>query len=667
MATRTTQVGGTLSMRERILKWGIVALVAILPLLYFPGRIASYVTSKQYFFIGSVEMLVVLWLWLMVSDVRYRLTKRNWLFLIPGGLFLLSLTISAWMGVDPSTSFFSTVESGTGLILLYHIFAFTCMTASVIRVQQKKFITTAMQAILAASVVLAIATFFTGANGLVTLHSAMLNGSSGGAMMGNVLLVGAYFIFSCFFAMILFSHEKMPRKKILYLISLAVLLFSPVYWNATIWKGASFAELAASKYYVLGEARIAAVALVIGALSAGLLWCVLQRKKRSLRTVGFIGIAIGLAVSLIMAMELFIPTTALHHFFVTQGGNRTVDWQESVRGIQERPIFGWGPENFRVVYQRYLDPVVFSPGHGNEVWSMHPHNNTLEVLINGGLIGFVLYLFMLASLVTGMIRLYRNGTLDRKTTVLLAGMLVAFVLQQQMIYDSIVSYVMFFFVIAIVAGLVDTDRRAHRIIPARSVGIQAIVWVVTIALIPVWFYAAYLPARKMEELQSIATAHSDQRISQYQHLFHSAGSYAINTDAEFYTDPLFYSYTGEQEMLKHTPTYQKVASEELAALLTAVDPVWQGMPHDYHLSLSLLQIENLRYYLTEDSMQLQHADQYAKIALALSPTDPQIYVAYAQTLLYEKNIPAARMMVDKALALSPYYQPAINLKKTLPL
>src|ERR1700743_1091513 len=115
------------SFLEKIVRWGSVGIFAVLPILYFPQRIASYVTSKQYFFIGAVDILAIFWVWLLISDKRYRLAKKGMVLLLPLLLFLISLTVSAFTGIDPKTSFYSTVESGTGLILLYHVFLFACI------------------------------------------------------------------------------------------------------------------------------------------------------------------------------------------------------------------------------------------------------------------------------------------------------------------------------------------------------------------------------------------------------------------------------------------------------------------------------------------------------------------------------------------------------------
>ncbi len=650
------------SFLETVIIWGVVAVFAILPLVYFPGRIASYVTSKEYFFIGTVDLLMILWAWLLLVDTRYRLSKKNLLLILPFFLLLLSLTVSALVGVDPAVSFFSIVESGTGLLFLYHVFLFVCIITSIVRVQQQLFLKKMIQATFCASVVLAVATFFTGSNGLVDLNSKMLDGSSGGAMMGNSLLVGAYFIFSLFLTALLMLQEKQLWKKAVYVAGIAVMVFSPIYFNSSLLKGAALS----SSYLFLGEARIAVVSLVIGIFSAVCIWLCLQKGNTVRRTCGIIGIVIMVLGAGIAVEKITAPHSSIHAFFIKQSGNRVIDWQESIQGIKAKPLFGWGPENFHVVYQEYFNPIVLTPEHGNEGWALHPHNNTLEILVDGGMVGFLLYLSVVITLFAGIYKLYRNNKIDPKTYALLLGMFIAFIIQQQMIYDSLVSYTVFFSLLGVVAGLSDVDLSGMTNKSSMSSTTRSIIGTaVAVVLLPTWFYLAYLPARKMEEIQQSTIATSDVRTKIYQHMFHSPGSYAMDTDPEFYTDPLLYSYDAQKVLLKSNPLYQKIASQEIQSLIGAVNPLWQEHHYDYHLTLSLVQLENLEFYLTGDPQTLSQADIYAKRGFVLAPTDPELYTAYAQTLVYEKNIVGANALLDKALTLDLEYQSAINFKNML--
>ena len=192
--------------------WGVIFTITVLPLLYFPGRVSSYTTSKEFFFIGMVDLLFCLWVWVMLRNTNYRLSKKNLFVFIPLFLFLLSATISSVIGVNPLVSFFSTVESGTGMILLWHALFFTVILASIIRARGEQFLKKVFQGILLASVTLAIMTWFTNLS-LWDVHSKMLDGSIGGGTMGNVLLAAAYFIFSIFFALILIIKESLIKKR----------------------------------------------------------------------------------------------------------------------------------------------------------------------------------------------------------------------------------------------------------------------------------------------------------------------------------------------------------------------------------------------------------------------------------------------------------------------
>ncbi len=649
-----------LSFLESALKWGVFAIFAVLPLLYFPGRIASYVTSKQYFLIGIVELLTVLWIWLLVIDKRYRLTKKNLLLLLPLFLYTLSLTISAYNGVDPATSFFSTVETGTGLVVFYHIVLLVCIITSLIRVQQKELVRRIFQATFFASIVLAIATFFTGPNGLFDINSEMLNKSSGGAMMGNSLLVGAYGIFCFFFTFQLIKKEILLWKKIVYMAGLALIAFCPIYFNVALFKGKALS----SGYLFIGEARIATVSLIVGLLISLFVYFALASKK-TIKVIGGIGLGLIVIVGIMGFQQIISPQTNARAFFVEQSGNRITDWQEALKGIKERPLLGWGAENYHVVHQKYFNPIVFNPGHGNEGWALHPHNSTLEILVNGGCVAGFFYLVLLGVLFWGTYRLYCRNILDKQSFALMIGLYIAFILQQQMIYDSITSFTIFFSLFAIIAGLYDVNNDYKQVYPYVSSWLYSMATIISIGMIPLWIYASYLPARKMEEIYVLSMTASDQRASMYEHAFHSPGSYAISTDVEFFTDSLFFAYDAQKEQLKIDPLYQRVASAELSALIKAVDPILQHNPYDYHLALTMVQLENLEYYLTGNVTELANADRYAMQAFSLSVTDPDIYVSYAQTLVYENKIAEAKALLDKAIQINANYLPAVNFRKQL--
>ncbi len=644
----------TESFLAKILGFGTLVIFAVLPLLYFSGRIAASVTSKEYFFIGLVDVLIGVWAWLQIIDVRYRLTRKNFFLLDIVFAFLAWLTICGILGVSPQISFFSTVESGTGLVFLWHAFFFTLMIASLIRVQGTDFLKKTLQANLFASVVLSFATLFT--NYAFDIHSAMLNGSLGGAMMGNALLAAAYFVFSIFLSLILVSLESSTWKKVVYLIGIATIAFGPIlFLDPAIWQGqvGLISGLIAKPMMIFGHARMAGLAIILGGILSYCIWLALSAKKKIISNFGKAGIVLIFIVLALGVWQITKPESKLHNVFIEEAAERPVDWKTAMIGLGERPVFGWGQENFQIEYLKHIDPVVFDANNGGEVYAIHPHNASVEFLVNGGIPALVLYVILLGCIVYQIIILYRRRKISAAVCALLLGMLFAYVLQNQMVFDSIVSYVMFFAVIGILAGFAYPTDDFH--VKKEISAWEYIIGITTVCvLIPAWICLAYLPAHKAIEMQDIANETSDVRVNNYDHLFHSAGATVFTTDPEFYTRTLAASYNSQRQYFLDHPESRTIASAEIEELLSNMNSIQSVEQNDYKFFLSALQLVNLDMFLKQSGApdDFARAKTYFDHAVALSPSNAQIYLAYAETMIDAHNIDTARDLVHKSLDLN---------------
>ena len=349
--------------------------------------------------------------------------------------------------------------------------------------------------------------------------------------------------------------------------------------------------------------------------------------------------------------QAFVPQSKVNQLVMENIGNRPVFWQESILGIKEKPLLGWGQENYHIVNEKYFNPIVYSPGRGNETWTLHPHNSFLEILVNGGIVGFILYLLVIVFLIRNIYVLYKKQIISSQFFILSLGLIFAYILQNQMIYDSIISFVMFFLLIAIIAGLSDFTDENNKI--KKSKIFKAVL--IIIVIIIVWIFSAFLPAAKAREFKKMANATSQERTDKYEHLFHSIGSYAINTDAGLFTSGLISSYSAKADMIKNNPNYTAMAINEINSLVKETDLVLVNHPYDYRLALSLVEAENLQIFLekTPDADLISQTKKYAEKAISLSPTDPQVYLTYANTFIYSHDLKTAHDMLDKAVALNP--------------
>jgi O-antigen ligase len=67
-------------------------------------------------------------------------------------------------------------------------------------------------------------------------------------------------------------------------------------------------------------------------------------------------------------------------------------WGSAWKGFLERPLLGWGAENFGAVFDKYFDPRHFIPGQNTETWFDRAHSVYFDYLAETGILGFLSYL-----------------------------------------------------------------------------------------------------------------------------------------------------------------------------------------------------------------------------------------------------------------------------------
>ncbi len=134
------------------------------------------------------------------------------------------------------------------------------------------------------------------------------------------------------------------------------------------------------------------------------------------------------ALSRISKISLDDPTTQV----------RLMTWDIAWQGIKEKPLLGWGQENFIVVYSKYFNPELFAI----ETWVDRSHNVVLDWFINAGIFGLLFYLSLFVALFYKLRMPTRIGTF-----VVLSGVIAYFV-QNLFVFDNINTYIMFFTVLA---------------------------------------------------------------------------------------------------------------------------------------------------------------------------------------------------------------------------
>lgn len=147
------------------------------------------------------------------------------------------------------------------------------------------------------------------------------------------------------------------------------------------------------------QTRGAWVAVAI--ISVGLLVLFLPEIKKN--PIPFVAVAV--AVLLLFGFagltlrgrgDIFKRVTSIADTQESSGRQRVLLWEAGLRAAKDRPVFGWGPDTFRVVFLRYQG-YEFAARYGPTQVANGPHNIFVSWLYSAGLFGFAMFIWLLAA------------------------------------------------------------------------------------------------------------------------------------------------------------------------------------------------------------------------------------------------------------------------------
>lgn len=422
-----------MSKLSKYLWWSVIVFsLAILfsPLIVNSNFYFPFIVPRNLFFRLLVEISLTLYLILIVLDKSFRpkFNKAYLIFLF----FILSLTISSLLAGTFSLSFWSNFERMDGLINWYHLVAYIFVLIGIFSRDPKKIFLFFKISLIPALLVTFIALG-------QKLGLDFILKSSGGerlaSTLGNAAYVASYMFLHIIIAAYLFLKSK-TNKFWSYFYLLSILLF--------IWT------------LVSTETRGPFLGLILFIFLLGLFFLWFKRKEKN----NWYWIVLSLvALSMIFTPIVFwqknstwvqaVPLfNKIAHISLTDTTtqSRLVIWRSSLAGVKEKPIFGWGEENFPEVFNRYF-PIEIFHSTGSEVWFDRPHNILVQHLVHGGLVGLSLYLAIFIYLI---FLLYKKQSEDKDwlSFSFWTAFLLSFLFQDLFIFDNLNVNVVFYFILA---------------------------------------------------------------------------------------------------------------------------------------------------------------------------------------------------------------------------
>lgn len=308
---------------------------------------------------------------------------------------------------------------------------------------------------------------------------------------------------------------------------------------------------------------------------------------------------------------------------------RLIGLKVSWEAFKERPVFGWGPENYNVAYNAHYDPAY---AYYAEDWFDRAHNKIAEAAVMYGGAGLLLYL---GTLALALWRARENPPL--------AGALVAYFVQNLFLFDNIVSYIPLFAILAYLAA--REEPAAERPLGASTLRGLKVGSVLLTLLAAAWFayysYAhTYVPIRQALAYREAVRSRVGERILKASDEFLYPYNFLQSSLRAQFAELIY-----DNELLKSL-AFRPLADKALTALEETAER--EQEPRQY-----VRLVESYTELAKLDETLFPRIEGYARKALSFSPRRQGLMYHLAFTLAGEGRYEEAIAINREALALEP--------------
>ncbi len=659
-----------MDLKDKVLKYGSLITVFVMPLLYMGGMAYPQIAPKTFFFYGAVDFLSAFWIYALLSDPAYRISKKTLRFFVPLFAFVAWMTIAGILAVNPHLAFFGSLARGTGLLTLYHALLFSLIATSLFKKFGRPFFYKLLEWFVWGGFILSLSVWF-GSYGF-NLPYQWARTDGGGGLTGNSSLAGAYLLFAFAFGVILLCSQYLSKKgKWRTSGMLAVILFSPVFINIY----GLF-----SSWGILSEAnaRGALLGIFAGGAAAFSMWAILSSKKLW-RAVGVLLVIAGLASFSYLWIQLVTPGTSLHEKFTqAASGTRFIFWQVGEEALKDRPWFGYGQENYMIAFQKHFNPKMLLAKYNHEAWNDQAHNIYYDTGVSGGYPAITLYALFLLSIFWALYRT-RNPKgmklgflkeaqlpaflLSRTEVSILGGLVIAYIVQGLFYFDSNAS-VMALLLTASVAfwgGASEKKEKTEKSTPdpeekkwklSSLAGKKIAALVLAVLFVFPFIYFSWLPFQKAV---AYATAFERPSKQNFDNLKRGSGV-GEDWDVGGFAHDMYKFYATNPLSIKNDKQRNNRAVQNIGYTLDYLEWLAKKKPYDFRLYSSIVLLHNTKIFFSDTPYDPALADHLLSLlnhAKELSPTNPEVYWDIAQIMAWKGDLQGVVQAYENGIKVSP--------------
>lgn len=262
---------------------------------------------------------------------------------------------------------------------------------------------------------------------------------------GSPMVLGLYLTLLFFVAFALALKNRGKISIYYYFCSLLFLFVLGLTGNRAVFLGAGVAVLYFALFYRLKKSpeekftnkifwlKIVIVLLIIAGI-AGIILAKDNQKiidSLSKNPLGEIFYRVLVTAQAVQKTGSLMPDT------------RSSAWNIALLAIKDRPILGYGPENFSIAFDSHFDPKFEK--FGRLFWWDRAHNIFLESAVNAGIFGFLIYISLAICLFWVLQKLKKKKPEDYHIFHGMQAALAGYFIAGFFSFDGFPSFIIFYF------------------------------------------------------------------------------------------------------------------------------------------------------------------------------------------------------------------------------
>ena len=433
--------------------WGIY-LILFLPIVLLPPTFQPAVWSRTLLFRIALTLLISFFFFKFFYKKDISISIPKWKspvylpFLILSGFFI-TLILATIFSQDFMFSVFGSPKRAGGVLNLLFFFLFSVFLALSVNENNWKKLFNWLFGIGVLVSLLAVVQYF---NLFKNLFIAFEGGGTP-SFLGSATFLAIYLIFLVFLSFTFLIQEKEKKKRITYGALFLLFIFT----------------------ILITGARATYLGLLVG------FFFFIFFYPKKFKTLKIISAGLVLFAIIIVAFFNFYPQVAeknslfqvavnrlsIKKVAIDLAGTRLSAWKITFEAIKDKPILGWGPENFYIGFEKYYDPNIPVI---KDTWWDRPHNVFLDIAVSSGIISLILY-FLFWLIIFWQLQKFKRQQGDNERTYLAHGlqaMFIGYLVALFFNFDDFSTYLISFFFIGYSFYLISSQSEKIIIYPPKT-------------------------------------------------------------------------------------------------------------------------------------------------------------------------------------------------------